>query len=254
MCVTPQNEVGQLVFFKKKKKKFSHCRRTPAAVKKQRAELGIRFFPVLLEGLGLSRLRPPFSEGAQAGGDSLKPVLRSPPSSSPSPSSGRRPGSLPSVRRSLLWHRDPRCPARRRSRAAAASPAPRTGPPGVWAPALRLRRPQPPRPAALPLLCARGANLATRERSAARGAEGRALGSGAGSGISARSEPALQLRAHGRPAPWLPRDPAPAPGSGRRRCSSLACRASPCRRMVSVRGVSTRRRAPGGSQGLGGES
>lgn len=253
MCHSP-DEVGQLVFFKKKKKILPFQEDSSCKVKKQRAELGIRLFPVLLEGLGLSRLRPPVSEGAQAGGDSLKPVLRSPAFSSPSPSSGRRPGSLPSVRRSLLWHRDPRCPARRRSRAAAASPAPRTGPPGVWAPALRLRSPQPPRPAALPPLCARGANPATRERSAARGAEGRAPGSGAGSGISARSEPALQPRVHGRPAPWLPMDPAPAPGSGRRRCFSLACRASPCRRMVSVRGVSTRRRAPGGSQGLGGET
>lgn len=226
MRVTPRNELGQLVSLKKKKKKI-HSRRTCCKVKKQRTELGSRLFPGPPGGVRPLKTASPSQRVPRQAGIPrrpafglrlLKPFLRP-----------RRPGSLPSVRRSLLGTETSRCPARRRSRAAAASPAPPTTP-GVWPSALRLRRPSlpgPPRPSS-----ARGAKPATREHSAARGAGRGARRAAARAVISARSEPALQLRGLRTPAPWLPRDPAPAPGSGRRRCSFLACRASPRRRMV----------------------
>lgn len=182
MRVTPRNELGQLVFLKKKKK--IPLQEDPSCkVKKQRTELGSRLFPVLLEGLGLSRPRPPFSAGPQAGGDSLKPVLRSPASSSPSPSSGRRLGSLPSSGAASFGTETSRCPARRRSRAAAASPAPPTRPPGVWPPRCGSGVPSLPGPPRSPLsacagLSLRRANTAQRaEPRGARRAAARAAGS-----------------------------------------------------------------------------
>lgn len=166
----------------------------------------------------------------QAGGGSLQPAL--PASRRPHPPPRRRPGSSASGAASFGTEAS-RCPARRRSRV---QPPPRRlgrdprelGGPSAAAPGAR-----PPRAARAPPCGARGAK--PTEQSAARTAEWRTRGSGRAAAPAAGAR--AQARRAGTPGPWLQRDAAPAPSSGRRRCSCSVCRASLCGRMVSVRGV-----------------
>lgn len=194
--------------------------------------------------------RVPRQAGVPCSGLSVRPA-----STRPSPLPRRHPGSSPFVRLSLFWHRGPQVPSTKAEPGYSRLPGAEYWTPWeLGAPALRIWHPQPPwLPALLPV-CAPGAKPATREQSTARGAEWRARRSGAGTPDCGAARARAPATRPWTPGPCLPRDPAPAPGSGRRRCSCSACQGSPCGRRVSVWGVPARRRARGGAWVLSGES
>lgn len=121
-------------------------------VKKQRTGLGMRFFAILPEGPGLSDCVTLSQRVPKQAGVPCSRFATLSASPRPYPPSWLSPGSSPSGAASF-GTKASRCPARRRSRATAASPAPRTVPPREFAdPVRRLQRLQPPLlPALLPL-------------------------------------------------------------------------------------------------------